>query len=149
MGCLIVKFYIVCRASLIIIYSCCCHSAYAIDHTHTDAGGACKIPSQRTRARATRGCTILITLTLVCLSVCLCVMDVTSTNHARLRKKTREDCDVIALYFDLPEHSDSRRWPQMSFERSLSQRLVAIILVCPSVCVCVCVCVCITDALLL
>ena len=46
----------------IIIYSCCCRSAYAIDHAPTDAGGACKTPSQRTRARTTRDHTILITI---------------------------------------------------------------------------------------
>ena len=45
--------------TLIIIYSCCCRSSYAIDHTPTHAGRACKISSQRTRARATRGCTII------------------------------------------------------------------------------------------
>ena len=44
------------------IYSCCCRSTYAIDRAPTDAGGACKISSQRTRARATRDCTILITI---------------------------------------------------------------------------------------
>ena len=47
---------------LIIIYSCCCRSAYAIDHAPTDAGGACKTSSQRTRARTTRDHTILITI---------------------------------------------------------------------------------------
>ena len=47
---------------IIIIYSCCCRSAYAIDHAPTDAGGACKISSQRTRARTTRDHTILITI---------------------------------------------------------------------------------------
>ena len=26
---------------IIIIYSCCCRSAYAIDHAPTDAGGEC------------------------------------------------------------------------------------------------------------
>ena len=51
-----------CIIIIIIIYSCCCRSAYAIDHAPTYAGGACKISSQRTRARATRGCTILITI---------------------------------------------------------------------------------------
>ena len=45
---------------IIIIYSCCCRSAYAIDHAPTDAGGACKTSSQRTRARTTRDHTILI-----------------------------------------------------------------------------------------
>ena len=45
---------------IIILYSRCCRSACAIDHAPTDAGGACKISSQRTRA--TRGCTILITI---------------------------------------------------------------------------------------
>ena len=47
---------------IIIIYSCCCRSAYAIDHAPTDAGGACKTSSQRTRARTTRDHTILITI---------------------------------------------------------------------------------------
>ena len=37
-------------STIIIMYSCCCRSAYAIDHAPTDAGGACKISSQRTRA---------------------------------------------------------------------------------------------------
>ena len=37
------------------------YSAYTIDHAPTDVGGARKISSQRTRARATRGYTILIT----------------------------------------------------------------------------------------
>ena len=46
----------------IYIYSCCCRSAYAIDHAPTDAGGACKTSSQRTRARTTRDHTILITI---------------------------------------------------------------------------------------
>ena len=37
----------------------------------------------------------------VCVCVTdVCVMDVTSTNHARLCEKTREDRDVIPLYFD-------------------------------------------------
>ena len=49
-------------ALIIIIYSCCCRSAYAIDHAPTDAGGACKTSSQRTRARTTRDHTILITI---------------------------------------------------------------------------------------
>ena len=47
---------------IIIIYSCCSRSAYAIDHAPTDAGGACKTSSQRTRARTTRDHTILITI---------------------------------------------------------------------------------------
>ena len=50
------------RAVIIIIYSCCCRSTYAIDHAPTDAGGACKTSSQRTRARTTRDHTILITI---------------------------------------------------------------------------------------
>ena len=56
---------------IIIIYSCCCRSAYAIDHAPTDAGGACKTSSQRTRARTTRDHTILITiqfLLIACIS---------------------------------------------------------------------------------
>ena len=51
-----------CFDNVIIIYSCCCRSAYAIDHAPTDAGGACKTSSQRTRARTTRDHTILITI---------------------------------------------------------------------------------------
>ena len=43
----------------IIIFLCCRRSAYAIDHAPTDAGGACKTSSQRTRARATRDYTIM------------------------------------------------------------------------------------------
>ena len=40
---------------IIYIYSCYCCGTYTVDHTPTDAGGACKTFSQRTRARATRG----------------------------------------------------------------------------------------------
>ena len=43
-----------------VMYSCCCCSAYTIDPAPTDAGRAGKISSQRTRALGTRDYTILI-----------------------------------------------------------------------------------------
>ena len=112
-------------------YSCCCHSAYAIDHTPlttldhtpTDAGGAGKTSSQRTRARATRDCTILIE----------------STTHLCAASGS----DFSVMMSRLMVGSARTPWISGLCKTAFISASLGPVCVCVYVCVCACVCVCV------